>query len=172
LNFRDAELKSTNWKDIAELIGITAIVASLVFVGMQMKQSQQLAFAESVQLMRANGIEQGSLQAQHIGVWIRGNLGEELDDEDVEIYKILYTQVQNQWFFNWLALDSIGTGYEGVGPRSFAKFLHENPGARAEWTRTTAASGLLQTRAPGEFPAFAAEVQAALMRLESTSSEN
>lgn len=38
-------MKSTNWKDIAELIGITAIVASLVFVGLQMKQSQEIALS-------------------------------------------------------------------------------------------------------------------------------
>ena len=33
-------MKNTDWKAIAELIGIAAIVASLLFVGMQMKQSQ------------------------------------------------------------------------------------------------------------------------------------
>ena len=33
------------WKDIAELIGIGAIVASLVFVGMEMRQSQKIAIA-------------------------------------------------------------------------------------------------------------------------------
>ena len=38
-------MKSTNWKDIAELIGIAAIVASLVFVGLQMKQSQDIALS-------------------------------------------------------------------------------------------------------------------------------
>jgi len=38
-------LKPTNWKDIAELIGITAIVASLIFVGLQLKQSQEIAMA-------------------------------------------------------------------------------------------------------------------------------
>ena len=30
-------MKDTNWKDVAELIGIAAIVASLIFVGLQMK---------------------------------------------------------------------------------------------------------------------------------------
>ena len=30
-----------NWKDIAELVGVAAIVASLLFVGMQLKQTQQ-----------------------------------------------------------------------------------------------------------------------------------
>jgi len=39
-------MQSTNWKDIAEVIGIAAIVASLVFVGMQMRQDRTLARAE------------------------------------------------------------------------------------------------------------------------------
>ena len=34
-----------NWKEIAELTGIAAIVASLIFVGMQMKQSHEIALA-------------------------------------------------------------------------------------------------------------------------------
>ena len=42
-------MKSTNWKDVAELIGIAAIVASLIFVGLQMKQSQDIAIAASFQ---------------------------------------------------------------------------------------------------------------------------
>ena len=39
-------MKKTDWKDIAELIGIAAIVASLIFVGLQMKQDQQIAVAQ------------------------------------------------------------------------------------------------------------------------------
>jgi len=38
-------MQKTGWKDIVELIGITAIVASLLFVGLQMKQSQQIALS-------------------------------------------------------------------------------------------------------------------------------
>jgi hypothetical protein len=50
-------LKSTNWKDIAELIGIAAIVASLVFVGLQMKQSQDIAIASTGQARTAIAVE-------------------------------------------------------------------------------------------------------------------
>jgi len=42
-------MASTQWKDIAELIGIGAIVASLVFVGLQMKQSHEIAIADQYQ---------------------------------------------------------------------------------------------------------------------------
>ena len=38
-------MKNTDWKSIAELIGIAAIVASLIFVGLQMRQSQEIAVA-------------------------------------------------------------------------------------------------------------------------------
>ena len=38
-------MKNTDWKDIAELVGIAAIVASLVFVGLQMRQAQKIAVA-------------------------------------------------------------------------------------------------------------------------------
>lgn len=42
-------MKMNRWKDLVELIGIVAIVASLLFVGLQMKQSQDIAIAEQYQ---------------------------------------------------------------------------------------------------------------------------
>ena len=42
-------MASNQWKDIAELIGIGAIVASLVFVGLQMKLSHEIAIADQYQ---------------------------------------------------------------------------------------------------------------------------
>jgi hypothetical protein len=42
-------VKNTSWKGIAELIGIAAIVASLLFVGLQMKQSQDIALSAAYQ---------------------------------------------------------------------------------------------------------------------------
>jgi hypothetical protein len=162
-------LKSANWKGIAELIGIAAIVASLVFVGMQMEQSQKLAFAESALIMGANAIEQGSLQAEHIDVWNRGNADEELTDAEREIYRILFTQSQNQAFYNWIALASIDTGYEGVGPQGLASFLHQNPGARAEWRRRKAETERQRVRVEGVFPDFAAQVETVLRQMDEIS---
>jgi hypothetical protein len=42
-------VKETGWKDIAELIGIVAIVASLIFVGLQLKQSHEIASSQIYQ---------------------------------------------------------------------------------------------------------------------------
>ncbi len=50
-------MKSTDWKGIAELAGIAAIVASLIFVGVQLRQEQQIALAEKSQSSSANRTE-------------------------------------------------------------------------------------------------------------------
>ena len=42
-------MNRANWKDGAELIGIGAIVLSLIFVGFQIKQSHEIAFAAQYQ---------------------------------------------------------------------------------------------------------------------------
>lgn len=43
-------MKSASWKDIAELVAITAVVASLIFVGLQMRQTQEIAQATLYQM--------------------------------------------------------------------------------------------------------------------------
>ena len=50
-------MSGTNWKDTAELIGIAAIVASLIFVGLQMKQSQDIAIAAQYQSRADTAVE-------------------------------------------------------------------------------------------------------------------
>ena len=61
-------MKNTNWKDIAELLGIAAIVASLIFVGLQMRQDQEIAIAAHFQERHASlvdywvGREQSDIQ--------------------------------------------------------------------------------------------------------------
>jgi len=40
-------MKSVSWKAMIELIGIAAIVASLIFVGLQLRQEQRVASIEA-----------------------------------------------------------------------------------------------------------------------------
>jgi hypothetical protein len=43
------QIKPTSWKVITEPVGIRAIVGSLIFVGLQIKQSQEIAIASRYQ---------------------------------------------------------------------------------------------------------------------------
>jgi hypothetical protein len=42
-------MQSSRWRNIAEAVGIAAIVASLIFVGLQMKQSHEIALSAAYQ---------------------------------------------------------------------------------------------------------------------------
>jgi hypothetical protein len=42
-------MKKQDWKSVGELIGVVAIVASLIFVGLQLKQAQEIAIADQYQ---------------------------------------------------------------------------------------------------------------------------
>ena len=57
-------MNSTTGKDIAELVGITAIVASLLFVGLELRQSHQIAIAAEYQERVATVIDIYNTQIQ------------------------------------------------------------------------------------------------------------
>ena len=57
-------MPSGNWRDIAELIGIGAIVASLIFVGLQLQQSQEIAVGSQYQERANAAIENYMSQIQ------------------------------------------------------------------------------------------------------------
>lgn len=72
-------MTNTSWKDIAELVGITAIVFSLLFVGLQIRQTQQLATEELVNNAneRQNAIR--DLILAYPDIWQKACAGEPLD---------------------------------------------------------------------------------------------
>lgn len=126
-------MKSISWKDIAELIGITAIVASLVFVGLQMRQAQELATAEAVTATFANYLEIRSQINDHTKIWIKGNKGGELTETETLIYRNLVENVGEKEWFNGLTYRHLGRSDE-FAINGLAMFLYQNPGARREWT--------------------------------------
>ncbi|NIU94561.1 hypothetical protein GWN15_15620 [candidate division KSB1 bacterium] len=50
-------MTSDDWKEIAELIGTAAIVASLIFVGLELRQSHEIAIAAEYQERASSVIE-------------------------------------------------------------------------------------------------------------------
>ncbi len=56
-------MKKKDWKDTAELIGIAAIVASLIFVGLELRQSQEIALSEAYQARASIEVANASAMA-------------------------------------------------------------------------------------------------------------
>ena len=100
-------MKSTNWKGIAELIGIGAIVASLIFVGMEMRQTRMLAVAAAYQSRADTEIAIELAVLQHEGLsllrekYATGQPNTEADNRlfgrELQIRFIDYENVHFQW---------------------------------------------------------------------------
>ena len=88
--------RPTNWKDIAELVGIAAIVASLIAVAVELRQStQELQFAtldSTVGLYnnwRAKVIENDDVAE----IWRKGMAGEELNPNQALRLRLLLSEL-------------------------------------------------------------------------------
>jgi hypothetical protein len=126
-------MKKTDWKSIAELIGIAAIVASLIFVGIQVRQERQIAAAANAQSTSAARAELDFAFAEHAEILVKSNAGIELSETE---HEILSTLVGASW--RMTIIDYIENRRLGIDdPRFFtdfyAVFLYTNPGARAIW---------------------------------------
>ena len=128
-------MRSNNWKDIAELIGIAAIVASLIFVGLQMRQSQSIAMSDGNLANAANRIERNTSILENSEIWVRGNQGQDLDEKDAVVFRYLVQNVVDTAFFEIVRLRRMGE--DGIADSivaDFSAFLFKNPGARRIWS--------------------------------------
>ena len=127
-------MKSVSWKDGIELVGIVAIVASLVFVGLELQQSRNIALTErGVNILLAE-IEARRPIYEFPDIWARGNAGEELSRSEAVIYRTLIRDINAYAFHRRLSASNVDSqGSVNAASRDMAGFLFENPGARREW---------------------------------------
>ncbi len=126
-------MKTINWKAIAEFGGAAAIVASLVFVGLQLRQEQRVASVEAGFNLTESYYEQRNGRIENTAIWVKGNAGvDDLSPAETAIYEAL---IQKEWahaYWTSNALQQLGSE-NNVGVHDFAGFLHKNPGARRTW---------------------------------------
>ena len=126
-------MKDVRLRNIVELIGITALVASLIFVGLQLRQAEEATFVELGLAITAIERDELALVFEHADVWVKGNAGEELDTTDATIYAGLMKVAWSRVF--WHTISAREIGYNDDAPlHDFAWFLHKNPGARVAWS--------------------------------------
>ena len=127
-------MQNLKWKSLAETLGIAAIVASLIFVGLQMRQSQVIAIAETYMSILSSEIEVRNAVSEHAILWSKANSGAELDEAETVIFGNLVANLSSETHrsMNQLRrLDHIGAARNQV--HNFASFLYQNPAARQVW---------------------------------------
>jgi len=132
-------LEHRNFREIAELLGIAAIVASLVFVGLQIRQSDQMARAEIQAAFGMMSIELAALINDHSDVWVQGNAQEAMNDADAAVFENLVIALNDSTWSNFQqTLQIEGEESAITFLHDFSLFLYHHPGARQAWSRREA----------------------------------
>jgi hypothetical protein len=127
-------LEFKKFRAIAEILGIITIVVSLLFVGLQIRQSDQIARAEIDASQGMMSIELAALISDHSEVWARGAAQEELNDADAVVFENLVMAVNHVNYSLFWQVTQNDSEANGMGYlHDFSGFLHRHPGARQVW---------------------------------------
>ncbi|MEP4147655.1 MAG: hypothetical protein ABJL54_10560 [Halioglobus sp.] len=130
------EVKESRLRNWLETVGMFSVVVSLIFVGQQIQQTQNIAIVE----MRLNNmiaqIESRSGIYDYPGVWAKGNAGETLNPSESVVYAMQirdFNTLQYYRFTNFASLTGQTPEELAAISADVSGFLFENPGARREW---------------------------------------
>ena len=121
--------KLTDW---AQIVGIVAVVASLIFVGLQLEQNEDIAYMDYAESTLASGIERAALLSEHSDIWQRACLGEELSPDEQMIANAIFYRYVHTTFTSWLQAKTSEISKFGGRPviDAFAANYHRYPGFR------------------------------------------
>jgi hypothetical protein len=139
-------MDSSKLHDWLQISGLAAVVGSLVFVGLQLKQSDDIALAEAIESAATRGIERRALVASHANTWQKACLGQELSESEKVIAANIYFSYLQSNFNTWTRYRATGIG--GINSQflvnAYAANLHRYPGFRqialsfADWSEVGA----------------------------------
>ena len=122
-------MDSAKLNDWLQVIAIFALVASLIFVGLQMKQTQEIGqgeaaayYLENINLFRNTIIENAE-------VWRNGCMDEELSDGDQTRFAQMFNEYVSTTFWYWIATEVGVFGLDSdFATNAFAANIHRYPG--------------------------------------------
>jgi hypothetical protein len=129
-------MKSTDWRGIAEIVGVVAIVASLIFVGLQMQQEQQIAIADTYASPAESVGTLADLIGQYPEAWIHGLNGDDMSPEDRLRFQAIVEAVDTHFFNMYLRFYWLEIGDPQVITQSYAYAIYVHPGLRATYEAT------------------------------------
>lgn len=126
-------MKRTNWKDVADLIGTAAVVASLVFVGVQLKQEHRMAMASSITEQTTSYQNQASLVNDNAETWRKGLAGEPLTASEALGFNALASAYEMLFVAAFERSSLIGGNPPLRYATQWAMQLQHHPGLLAHW---------------------------------------
>ena len=131
---------SDKWRETIELVGILGIVASLIFLALEIRQSRQVGQAEVVAVTIDASNQVRDMIVANSDIWARGCSGEELSASERAVYaQILRAYVINLYWTWAVGGDSIVEINREGASNAYAVNFHRYPGfaamadAQREW---------------------------------------
>ena len=125
-------MHSEKLNDWLQLIGMAGIIASLIFVGIQLIQAQNIANADRFHQSISSRVAINDSITENAPIFTKANNGEELNETEFLILTQTLDSYRALSFFGQQASELVG-GYAGGPSVGLAMFLFENPGVRTEW---------------------------------------
>ena len=126
-------MKPSNWKTIAEFAGILAIVGSLIFVGLQMRQEQAIAIVDTYGSVVESNAAVLNLIGAHPDIWEKGLLGGELSTSNEIIFSGMVRALFSHHSHMSIRFGRIGPGDPEDIWKRLAYAIYIFPGLRRQW---------------------------------------
>ena len=126
-------MNTGRWKEIVEIVAVFSIVASLIFVGLQVKQEQEIAAATSVTMAAEGNRYWAELILENTEVWLKGLAGDPLSDIEAAQFMSLAEAYQIERFARWFRATRIGHASAEQFAIGFAMDLRLHPGLLTYW---------------------------------------
>ena len=122
------------WKNAVEFLGVISIVASLIFVGLEIRQSTKAAIDASLSSDSSIVIDTESLVLAHPDIWKRGCLSELTDATEQLIFSRIHHAYVFNYYLRWLrSTEGIESASGPLSVDNVAMNVYRYPGFRAEW---------------------------------------
>jgi hypothetical protein len=130
-------MDSAKLNDWMQIIGLFAVVASLIFLALQMRQDRELAVVDSASIRAAAVAELADVITDNRELWVSGLYGDELSPSDLAAFHAMIESVESYYYA--LSVRVRGNASElmpaasGNSESTYAYALYSHQGLRRAW---------------------------------------
>jgi hypothetical protein len=117
-------------KDWLEGLGMAAIIGSLIFVGLQVRQDQNIAIADTYGTVSDSSLQLAELVKGQGDLWRRGLDGAELSQDEQIEFNTIATSVESWFLMQWYRSRMLGVSNPQTDLRDYSYAVYQHVGLR------------------------------------------
>jgi hypothetical protein len=126
-------MRNFSLKETVEVVGIAAIVASLVFVGLQIRQEKEVAIVDTYGELSQSNIDLTFKVGEQMEIWKKGLDGGKLTEEELGVFSVQAAGVGEYFQRMYIRWTRLGPINPDVAASKYAFALYVFPGLRQEY---------------------------------------